>query len=57
MSSYINEGKIIGHGKPITFLKLRELEQKSINSTCKISNNKLIGSGFFFIINILKILY
>ena len=57
MSSYINEGKIIGHGKPITFLKLRELEQKSINSTCKISNNKLIGSGFFFKQNISTIQY
>ena len=47
MSSYINEGKIIGHGKPITFLQLRELEQKSINSTCKIFFNGKIGSGFF----------
>ena len=57
MSSHINEGQIIGHGKPITFLKLRELEQKSINSTCKIFFNGQIGSGFFFKQNISTIQY
>jgi len=56
-SEYENEAKVYGNGTPISFSKLRELEKKSINSTCKILFNGQIGSGFFFKQNITTFQY
>ena len=56
-SEFKKEAKVNGHGKPITFSKLKKLESKSITSTCKISINDKTGSGFFFKQNISTIQY
>ena len=35
-SIYINEANIIGHGNPISFKRLRQLDKISENNMCKI---------------------
>ena len=45
--SYINENKISGHGKPITFKQLKDMLEKGENSMVKIKYIGVKGTGFF----------
>ena len=64
-SIYINEANIIGHGNPISFKSLRQLDKISENNMCKIygrmkNDNQyknIIASGFIFKQNISNIKY